>query len=104
MQWDGGHGQERSQRSAPTHSRPVEMYSSSVYKQTDCLHQMPVEHHLGWSVIPRGSSGPAVPVQEVLWWAAYGEAPALSSSVPGEGWSRSESSLVLEDILGFYFL
>lgn len=64
MQWDGGHGQERSKRSAPTHSHQIEMYSSSIYKQTDCL-------HLGWSVIPRGSCGPAVPVQEVLWWAAY---------------------------------
>lgn len=58
-------------RSAPTRSRQVEMYSSSIYKQTDCLHQTPVEDHLGWSVIPRGSCVPAVPVQEVLWWAAY---------------------------------
>lgn len=85
-----GMGKNRSKSPAPTCSHQVEMYASSVYRQTDGLHQTPVQHHLGWSVVPRGSCVPAVPVQEVLCAVCCGGQLVGEASLVSSAWRRLE--------------
>lgn len=85
----------------PLHFR-YKMYSSPIYKQySSCLCQPPTEHHLELPItLWSGAFGPSAPVQEVLWfgWLLV-ERLFFLSSLPEEGWSCSESSLVLDDYI-----
>lgn len=77
-----------------------------IDKYSSCLYQPPTEHHLEllislWS----GAIGPTIPVRKLLWfgWLLV-EHLFFPASLPEEGWSCSESSLVLDHFIWFLLL
>lgn len=77
-----------------------------INQYSSCLPQPPAEHHLELPItLWSGAIGPSVPVWEVLWfrWLLV-EHLFFLSSLPEEGWSCSESILVLADYIWFLFL
>lgn len=88
-----------------TLSLQVEMYSSSIYKQIFFL-LLPSLHRtsLAWPLAPQREPWAAVPVGGSVVGGSGVKRFSFLSSVPGEGWSCSESSLVWEDYIWFLFL
>lgn len=71
-----------------------------IDKYSSCFYQTPIEHHPELSVTPRrelwASSGCA---RGAVIGSSKVKRLSFLSSVPGEGWNCSESSLVLEDYI-----